>query len=169
MQGAPVSLAAVVVVHAGKLRNRAQTHSSHAYPPFFLSNTHLLFCQVMVAEAASRRRGLAREALTLLMAYAISALNITRFVAKIGEANLASVALFRGLGYVEVGRSEVFKEVTLEMDAHKQQVAQAGPGTALIEAAQRLRLGVYDEGDGDANGCLAGPGCAGGGNDVTAY
>lgn len=40
---------------------------------------------------------------------------VSRFRAKIGFANAGSLALFRKLGFAEVGRSEVFKEATLEL------------------------------------------------------
>ena len=40
---------------------------------------------------------------------------VSRFQAKIGFANAASLALFQKLGYSEIGRSEVFKEATLEL------------------------------------------------------
>ena len=40
---------------------------------------------------------------------------ITKFRAKIGETNTPSLALFSKLGYQEVSRSSIFKEVTLEL------------------------------------------------------
>ncbi len=120
----------------------------------------LCSAQVMIAEKASRRRGLAAEALWLLMTYAAKHLvrltlqchgqgcfipvickfscfkcaaqpqkraapqtsshlhlqGVTKFRAKIGEANAASLALFQErLGFVEVSRSSIFQEVTLEL------------------------------------------------------
>ncbi|KAF6264895.1 GNAT domain-containing protein [Scenedesmus sp. NREL 46B-D3] len=95
--------------------------------------------EVMVAEPASRRQGLALEALQLFMAYGVKFLGVTKFRVKIGENNAASVALFsRKLGFVEVSRSAVFKEVTLEL-AVEGEVAQQ-----LQEAGEQLKLGRYD-------------------------
>jgi RimJ/RimL family protein N-acetyltransferase len=73
--------------------------------------------EVMVAEAASRRRGVAREALGMLQAHAVARLGVRLFRAKIGFDNAASLALFAALGYREVSRSEVFREATLELAA----------------------------------------------------
>eukprot|EP00775_Hariotina_reticulata_P012646 gene12646-12774_t len=92
--------------------------------------------EIMVAEAGSRRRGLATEALMLFMAYGISHLGITKFRAKIGESNIASVALFQKLGYKEVSRSSVFREVTLELPVNgqfKQQLAALASGMTLAD------------------------------------
>eukprot|EP00891_Asterochloris_glomerata_P005476 jgi/Astpho2/5476/e_gw1.00078.39.1_t len=76
----------------------------------FLSNPeekHSAEIEIMVAEHASRRRGLAQEALTLMMAYAYHHLGITMFFAKVGEANGASVRLFTKLGFTLVSFSQV--------------------------------------------------------------
>lgn len=95
--------------------------------------------EIMIAEQGSRRKGLALEALNLFMAYGVGVLGITKFRAKIGEANAASLALFvQKLGYQEISRSSVFEEVTLELpvSGEVQQRLQA--------AADALKLGVYD-------------------------
>ncbi|KAJ7526420.1 hypothetical protein O6H91_16G005500 [Diphasiastrum complanatum] len=67
--------------------------------------------EIMIAEVCSRGRGLGKEAVQLMMAFAIDHLKIQRFRAKIGESNGTSLHLFKGLGYEEVGRSLVFKQV----------------------------------------------------------
>ena len=66
--------------------------------------------EVMVAVQSARRRGVAREALELLQAWAAGELRLRRFVAKIGHANAPSAALFRKLGYSLVSSSAVFEE-----------------------------------------------------------
>jgi hypothetical protein len=66
--------------------------------------------EVMVAVQSARRRGVAREALELLQAWAAGALHLRRFVAKVGHANAPSAALFRKLGYTLVSSSAVFEE-----------------------------------------------------------
>lgn len=71
--------------------------------------------EVMVAEPSVRRKGLASSALKLIMEYAITKLNVTKFVAKIKDDNLASIRLFEeSLNFKLTSKSEVFKEVTLE-------------------------------------------------------
>jgi len=93
----------------------------------------------MIAEPSSRRKGIATEALQLFMAYGVGKLGVTRFRAKIGESNESSLQLFQKLGYQEVSRSAVFKEVTLELPVVEGPVQQR-----LAEAAQQLRIGRYD-------------------------
>lgn len=94
----------------------------------------------MVAEQGSRRNGIATEALNLFMAYGVRVLGVTKFRAKIGEANTASIALFtQKLGYSEVSRSAVFQEVTLELPVEGEVLRR------LQAAAKELRLGVYDQ------------------------
>lgn len=70
--------------------------------------------EVMVAEIAMRGKGLAGAAVNLMMDYAHRELNITTFRAKILEHNEISLRLFAKLGYVEVARKPIFKEIWLE-------------------------------------------------------
>jgi len=92
----------------------------------------------MIAEEQSRRKGLAAEALRLLMAYAIAQLRVTCFCAKIGFANAASQQLFRKLGFAEVKRVEVFQELHLALDAESAAWAE------LTALGERLDIGQYD-------------------------
>ena len=71
--------------------------------------------EIMIAEPEARRKGLGREALLLMIDYARTTLDMTKFVAKISFSNSPSLALFQRLGFKETSRSEVFKEVTLEV------------------------------------------------------
>ncbi len=96
--------------------------------------------EIMVAEPESRRKGLGSEALILCMAYAYNDLGVTTFRAKIGESNEASQSLFFKLGYTCVGRSEVFKEIVLELRADSTQAAWQ----SVAGAAARLQRGQYD-------------------------
>jgi RimJ/RimL family protein N-acetyltransferase len=98
--------------------------------------------EVMVAEAASRRRGVAAEALRLLMAWAILNTGVQRFRAKIGVDNAPSLALFCKLGFAEVSRSEVFQEATLEL------AAEGAAWAELAALGGRLDLRPYDGGGG---------------------
>ncbi|CAH2052544.1 unnamed protein product [Thlaspi arvense] len=77
-----------------------------------------------VAES-SRGKGLGKESVLMMMAYAVKNLEIHKFTAKIGDSNTASLSLFRKLvqslcclkmlyGFEESSYSGIFKEVTLE-------------------------------------------------------
>jgi GNAT superfamily N-acetyltransferase len=50
--------------------------------------------EVMVAESTARRQGIGREAVQLMMHYALTALSITRFYVKINEVNTSSLTMF---------------------------------------------------------------------------
>lgn len=72
--------------------------------------------EVMIGEPSARRRGLATEALNLLMAYSAVELATKAFVAKIGFANVASQLLFtQRLDFKEVSRDDGFEEVELSL------------------------------------------------------
>jgi len=72
--------------------------------------------EIMVAEAAQRRRGLAKQALRLFMHYVAERVPRTcAFCAKIGDANLPSIALFEQLGFTEHKRMAVFEQVELRL------------------------------------------------------
>lgn len=65
----------------------------------------------MVAEKRSRRKGIAKEALQLMMQYCIRFLEVTSFIAKIINTNEPSIDLFSSIGFVKLKDVPVFKEV----------------------------------------------------------
>jgi RimJ/RimL family protein N-acetyltransferase len=71
---------------------------------------------VMVADVKARRKGIAKEAATMAMSYAVAEVGVyDAFVAKIVDDNEPSLKLFtRSLGFVEVKRVPAFQEVHLE-------------------------------------------------------
>ncbi|TFY79103.1 hypothetical protein EWM64_g4903 [Hericium alpestre] len=84
--------------------------------------------EVMIAEPAYRRQGLAQCALEMLLAYATARalgpaeampfpLVASHFVARIGASNAASIALFERLGFEIVRHVEVFDEVEMRVRA----------------------------------------------------
>jgi RimJ/RimL family protein N-acetyltransferase len=85
--------------------------------------------EVMIAEKRLRRHGFAREALRMLMSYAVrSPLNYRHFVAKILADNEGSKRLFASLGF------EMFKEVKVFGEEHFQTfVALPDTASALTE------------------------------------
>jgi len=70
---------------------------------------------VMVAEEASRRKGLATETLRLAIAFARRKLEISKFVAKIQTDNESSLRLFKKLGFAQTDYVEQFKEYTFTL------------------------------------------------------
>jgi hypothetical protein len=100
--------------------------------------------EVMVAEPGSRGRGIAAEALGLLMAYMVKELDTARFIAKIGTSNMPSLALFAQLGFVEFRRVEVFDEVHLELRV------EGSVKERLVAAGKALRLGRYEKSGADS-------------------
>ncbi len=88
-------------------------------------------------------QGIARQALELFMAYASSRLQVRCFRAKILESNAPSIALFESMGFLEVKRVAVFKEVHMELQVERE-VAEM-----LANAAGELVYRQYDEGGED--------------------
>ncbi|CAD5192152.1 GCN5-related N-acetyltransferase 9-like isoform X1 [Musa acuminata AAA Group] len=71
---------------------------------------HIAEIEIMIAELTSRQKGLGKESILMMMAFAVERYGIHTFRAKIAESNAASINLFRKLGYVDASYSEVFKE-----------------------------------------------------------
>ncbi|CAI5967519.1 unnamed protein product [Closterium sp. NIES-64] len=79
--------------------------------------------EVMIADPTCRGRGLGREALQLMLAYAAWHLHVTTFRAKINDSNAPSLALFRSLGFVQTGHSQVFQQTSFELAVHSPSMA----------------------------------------------
>lgn len=80
--------------------------------------------EVMVAEEKSRRKGLARESLLILMYYAMENLGVHTFIAKIREQNTPSLNLFQALGFAFHRKVEVFNEIHFIFSPSLQQLNQ---------------------------------------------
>ncbi|XP_073147999.1 GCN5-related N-acetyltransferase 9 [Henckelia pumila] len=80
-----------------------------------LDDSHIAEIEIMIAESKSRGKGLAKESVLLMMAFAVKKFGILIFRAKIGESNVASLNLFQILEFKKTSYSEIFKEVTLEL------------------------------------------------------
>ncbi|KAK3760404.1 hypothetical protein RRG08_018632 [Elysia crispata] len=72
--------------------------------------------EIMIAEPSARGKGFGRESLCLMMRYARENLGTKSFTSKIGFSNAASLHLFHSLGFKEISRSDVFEEVTLQLE-----------------------------------------------------
>jgi len=88
--------------------------------------------EIMIAEPLARRKGLASQAIQLMIAYASRpplSLAPTHFLVRIGMANKASIAMFDRLGFAVVRTVEVFQEVEMR--------AKSGGGVQrFVEMAQ---------------------------------
>ncbi|KMQ93683.1 n-acetyltransferase 9-like protein [Lasius niger] len=73
--------------------------------------------EIMIADEASRGKKRGWESVLLMMRYGFEALNINKFRAKIKSDNVMSINMFEKLGFQEVERSEIFREITLEREA----------------------------------------------------
>ncbi|KFP36220.1 N-acetyltransferase 9, partial [Chlamydotis macqueenii] len=79
--------------------------------------SHLL----SLSEPSYRGRGFGKEATLMMMSYGVRNLGITKFEAKIGQENEASICMFKKLHFKEVAVNSVFKEVTLRLDVSDQE------------------------------------------------
>lgn len=97
--------------------------------------------EIMIAEVESRRRGLAKEALTMMMDYCTRELGTTAFVAKIKDHNDASVALFSRLGFMFEKKVPVFGEVVYRLErTHTEAVLVGADGAGLDVLSQEPQL-----------------------------
>ncbi|KAK2443083.1 hypothetical protein P8452_21471 [Trifolium repens] len=80
-----------------------------------INNPQIAEVEIMIAEQTSRGKGLGKESVLIMMAFAIEKLGIKSFQVKIGESNVESINLFKKLGFVQTSHSNIFKEVTLEL------------------------------------------------------
>lgn len=68
----------------------------------------------MIAESNSRGKRFGWESMLLMLKYGLEDIKINKFVAKIGQDNIKSIGMFQKMKFEEIGRSEVFKEITFE-------------------------------------------------------
>ena len=82
--------------------------------------------EVMIADADQRRRGLAREALLLLLHWLLQRVpHIAALVVKITDDNLPSRRLFEALGFTVHKHLAVFEQTELRMDVDAAKAAAA--------------------------------------------
>ncbi|KAJ8670637.1 hypothetical protein QAD02_001896 [Eretmocerus hayati] len=70
--------------------------------------------EIMIAEEHSRGKRFGWEAVILMLRYGIEQINLKSFLAKISMNNETSIRMFNKLGFEEVSKSSIFKEITLE-------------------------------------------------------
>uniref|UniRef100_A0A8R1DX79 N-acetyltransferase domain-containing protein n=1 Tax=Caenorhabditis japonica TaxID=281687 RepID=A0A8R1DX79_CAEJA len=86
----------------------------------FITNGEEAEVEVMIAEEKGRKKGVGREAASLIISYAINNLQIRKFCVKITDDNTPSITLFeQKLGFDRISHSSAFKEYTFELPEHK--------------------------------------------------
>ncbi|NWW72986.1 NAT9 acetyltransferase, partial [Climacteris rufus] len=113
-----------IVLDAGRWPGQPEEDSMVGDVNLFLTNPEdpaVGEIEIMIAEPSCRGRGFGKEATLLMMAYGVRNLGITKFEAKIGQENEASICMFKKLHFKEVAVNSVFQEVTLRLDISEQE------------------------------------------------
>jgi RimJ/RimL family protein N-acetyltransferase len=88
----------IIFAHSFSSRNEDETESGMVGDVnlFFNDDEDKHNCEidVMIAEPSWRGKGLGKEGVLLMMAYAVHTMRVTRFYSKINESNAASLGLF---------------------------------------------------------------------------
>lgn len=69
--------------------------------------------EIMIADESARGKKLGWEAMLHMFLYGITYLNVKLFVVKISVDNDISQNMFKNMGFIEEGRSEIFQEITM--------------------------------------------------------
>ncbi|NXE87623.1 NAT9 acetyltransferase, partial [Menura novaehollandiae] len=113
-----------IVLDAARWPGQVEESSMVGDVNLFLTNTEdptVGEIEIMIAEPSYRGRGFGKEATLLMMGYGVRNLGITKFEAKIGQENKASICMFKKLHFKEVAVNSVFQEVTLRLNVSDQE------------------------------------------------
>lgn len=95
--------------------------------------------EIMVTEKDSRGKGVATEALWLMMRYCMDNLSINRFEAKILDHNNTSLDLFRRkMHFKDLRHHKVFQEYWLEYNLDETNRQQ------IIEETKHIKISQYE-------------------------
>lgn len=72
--------------------------------------------EIMIAEPFARGKKRGWEAMLLMLRYGEEYLGITKYEVKIKMDNVPSIKMFEKMGFIEVSKSDVFQEVTCQLD-----------------------------------------------------
>ncbi|OIT31249.1 PREDICTED: N-acetyltransferase 9-like protein [Nicotiana attenuata] len=89
-----------------------------------LDDPQMAEVEIMIAEPKSRGKGLGKESVLMMMAFAVDNFKIHTFRVKIGELNQASLGLFQKLGFKETSYSKIFNEMTLELPMTESKICE---------------------------------------------
>ncbi|CAN8075616.1 unnamed protein product [Agarophyton chilense] len=77
--------------------------------------------EVMIAEPAARRKGLAKTALQMMMAFSVQNLKVDVFIAKVLDHNEPSIALFtKKLNFQEERKVPAFGEIHYRLEVNRE-------------------------------------------------
>ncbi|CAI5444051.1 unnamed protein product [Caenorhabditis angaria] len=81
--------------------------------------------EVMIAEEAARGKGIATEAVKLIVGYAIETLKIRHFFVKITDDNTSSLHLFeKKLKFTLKSHNKIFNEYNLELEDEEERIQE---------------------------------------------
>lgn len=95
---------------------------------------------VMIADQKARRKGIATEAIFIMMFYCWKHFGIDKYVAKILEDNKPSIELFKKLGFKQIGYQKVFKEYVFEFEVTADKKNQQ----FLLEKTKHIVFAKYE-------------------------
>ncbi|CCI40881.1 unnamed protein product [Albugo candida] len=111
-----------IVLHRGS--DDLETHTSQDAIDRMIGDVNLFFndyedsanceIEIMIANESHRRQGCGREAVEIMMAFAVTRLNASRFYCKIHRNNKPSMKLFENLGYIQCNYVAAFEEYEYE-------------------------------------------------------
>ena len=82
----------------------------------FLGEEKCAEVEIMIAEVSERGKKMGWESILLMIRYGVEILKLEKFEAKIKIENISSIRLFEKIGFQEKSRSEVFREITYELE-----------------------------------------------------
>ena len=92
---------------------------------------------IMIAERWGQRKGIGKEATSLMIQYATSHLNIARFFCKINEDNTPSRNMFqKSLGFIQCDYAECFRQYEYELRRTSGDSVETLLGSRVIESFQ---------------------------------
>ncbi|XP_026280225.1 alpha/beta-tubulin-N-acetyltransferase 9 isoform X2 [Frankliniella occidentalis] len=71
--------------------------------------------EIMIAEQSARGKRRGWEAMMIMLRYGLECININKYEVKIKLDNKASIKMFSKIGFLEISRSEVFGECTMQL------------------------------------------------------
>lgn len=76
--------------------------------------------EIMIAERSAQGRHFGWESMLIMLSYGHVTIGCSRFVAKIGMANVKSCKMFEKMKFIEKSRSQVFEEITYERECNEE-------------------------------------------------
>ncbi|KAG2172838.1 hypothetical protein INT43_000188 [Umbelopsis isabellina] len=102
--------------------------------------------EIMIAEEKFRRSGYGIEAIKIMMAYAMTQLDVKTFEAKISLKNQPSTDMFKlRLGFRERSVSTIFEEVTLDWMTKSATLTEVVDDNSLPTPEEKQKMSTFEE------------------------